>query len=65
MSEASAEPLLKIEDLRVDVDGVPACDGLTLQTRGERVLVLGAPRVLFEATCGLRPVDARLAPRAR
>ena len=56
VSEASAAPLLEIEDLRVDVDGVPACDGLTLQTRGERVLVLGAPRVVFEATCGLRPV---------
>jgi len=54
--EVSAEPLLKIEDLRVDVDGVPACDGLTLQTRGEHVLVLGAPRVVFEVTCGLRPV---------
>jgi ABC-type taurine transport system ATPase subunit len=35
---------------------VPACDGLTLQTRGDRVLVLGAPRVVFEATCALRPV---------
>ena len=56
VSEASSAPLLAIEDLRVDVDGVPACDGLTLQTRGDRVLVLGAPRVVFEATCGLRPV---------
>ena len=56
MSEASAAPLLEIDDLRVDLDGVPACDGLTLKTRGERVLVLGAPRVLFEATCALRPV---------
>jgi ABC-type multidrug transport system ATPase subunit len=56
VSDAPAEPLLKIEDLRVDIDGVPACDGLTLQTRGERVLVLGAPRVVFEASCGLRPV---------
>ena len=56
MSEESAEPLLKIEDLRVDVDGVPVCDGLTLQTHGERVLVLGAPRVVFEATCALRPI---------
>lgn len=55
-SPASAEPLLAVEDLRVDVDGVPACDGLTARTSGERVLVLGAPRALFEATCGLRPV---------
>ena len=50
------EPLLLIEDLRVDVDGVPACDGLTLRTAGDRVLVLGAPRSLYEAMCGLRPV---------
>jgi ABC-2 type transport system ATP-binding protein len=56
VSEASSEPLLKIEDLRVDVDDVPVCDGLTLQSRGERVLVLGAPRVVFEASCALRPV---------
>jgi ABC-type multidrug transport system ATPase subunit len=56
VSEASAAPLLEIEDLRVDVDGVPACDGLTLQTRGDRALLLGAPRIVFEATCGLRPV---------
>ena len=52
----SAEPLLAVEDLRVDVDGVPACDGLTARTGGARVLMLGAPRALFEATVGLRPV---------
>lgn len=50
------EPLLHVEDLRVDVDGVPACDGLTLRTTGDRVVVLGAPRALFEATSGRRPV---------
>lgn len=60
VSEVASEPLLKVLDLRVDVDGVPACDGLTLQTRGERVLVLGAPRVVFEATCALRPVTRGL-----
>jgi ABC-type taurine transport system ATPase subunit len=48
--------LLVAEDLRVDVDGVPTVDGLTLRTSGERVLVLGAPRALFEATCGLRTI---------
>ena len=53
---ASAEPLLVIEDLRVDVDHVPACDGITLRTTGNRVLILGAPRALYEAMCGLRPV---------
>ena len=50
------EPLLVVEDLRVDVEDVPACDGLTLRTRGDRVLVLGAPRALQEAICGTRPV---------
>ena len=50
------EPLLVVEDLRVDVDDVPACDGITLRTRGDRVLVLGAPRALYEGMCGLRPV---------
>jgi ABC-type multidrug transport system ATPase subunit len=48
--------LLVAEDVRVDVDGVPAVDGLTLRTSTERVLVLGAPRALFEATCGIRAV---------
>jgi ABC-type multidrug transport system ATPase subunit len=52
----TSEPLLVCEDLRLDVEGVPVCDGLTARTTGERVLVLGAPRALFEATCGLRPV---------
>ena len=50
------EPLLVVSDLRVDVDGVPSCDGLTLRASGDRLLVLGAPRSLFEATCGRRPV---------
>jgi len=53
---AAREPLLFAEDLRVDVDGVPTCDGLTFRTTGDRTLVLGAPHALFEATCGLRPV---------
>lgn len=52
----TSEPLLFVEDLRVDVDGVPSCDGLTMRTSGDRVLVLGAPRSLFEASCGIRPV---------
>jgi len=52
----STSPLLSAQDLRVDVDGVPTCDGLAFETTAERVLVLGAPRALFEAACGLRPV---------
>lgn len=52
----SPEPLVFAEDLRVDVDGVPACDGITFRTGTDRVLILGAPRALFEALVGLRPV---------
>lgn len=48
--------MLAAEDVRIDVDGVPACDGLTFRTRGAHVLVLGAPRALFAATTGLTPV---------
>ncbi|MDF2698321.1 MAG: transporter related protein [Labilithrix sp.] len=50
------EPLLVAEDLRVDIDGVPACDGISFRTQGTHVLVLGAPRALFEATTGLAAV---------
>lgn len=49
-------PLLEAEDLRIDVDGVPACDGLTFRTKGEHVLVLGAPRALSQAALGLAEV---------
>lgn len=56
MPDVSPEPLVFAEDLRIDVDGVPACDGLTFRTRGDRVLVLGAPRALYEGLAGLRPV---------
>ena len=55
-TEPSTEPLLLVEDLRIDVDGVPACDGLTLQTTSDRVLLLGATHALFETLGGLRPV---------
>jgi ABC-2 type transport system ATP-binding protein len=46
--------LLAVSGLRVDVGGSPAIDGLTLSTTGDRVLVLGAARALFEAAAGLR-----------
>lgn len=48
--------LIVAEDLRIDVDGVPVCDGLTFETRGQSELILAAPRALFEALAGLRPV---------
>jgi len=49
-------PLVACEDLRVDVSGVPSCDGLTLRSTRERLLMLGAPRALFLATIGLLPI---------
>ncbi len=48
--------LLEAEDLRVDVDGVPAVEGLSLRLEAGSALVLGAPRALLEAAAGLRPV---------
>ncbi|MBX3263434.1 MAG: hypothetical protein KIS78_18910 [Labilithrix sp.] len=51
-----SEPLLVADDLRVDVDGVPACDGLSFRATGEHLLVLGAPRALFDAATGLASV---------
>lgn len=57
-------PILEVEDLRVDVAGVPAVDGLSLRATGDHALVLGAPRALFEAACGLRDLArGRLAVR--
>lgn len=46
--------LLSAADLRIDVGGTPAVDGLSFATNGDRVLVLGAARALFEAAAGLR-----------
>jgi ABC-type multidrug transport system ATPase subunit len=54
--EAPPAPLLSTSDLRLDVDGVPVCDGLEFRTEGARVLVLGASRALFDATLGLSRV---------
>jgi ABC-type Na+ transport system ATPase subunit NatA len=50
-------PLLASSSLRVDVAGMPAIDGLTLESTGKAVLVLGAPRALFEAAAGLRVIE--------
>ncbi len=48
--------LLASTSLRVDVGGTSAVDGLSLLSTGDRVLVLGAARALFEAAAGLRPI---------
>ncbi|MDB4941091.1 MAG: transporter related protein [Labilithrix sp.] len=55
------EPLVVAEDLRIDTDGEPSIDGLTLRSSGEHVLLLGAPSALFDALTGLRsPVRGAL-----
>jgi ABC-2 type transport system ATP-binding protein len=51
------EPILAASSLRVDTEGVPQIDGLSMTSTGEWVLVLGAPRALFEAAAGMRPVQ--------
>ena len=55
---ATSEPLLSAEALRIDIDGVPVSDGLSFVASGERVLLLGAGRGLFEVLLGLRPFAA-------
>ena len=40
--------------MRIDAGGGPAIEGLTFATPGANVAFVGAPRALFEATCGLR-----------
>jgi ABC-type multidrug transport system ATPase subunit len=50
-------PLLACSSLRVDVAGTPALDGLTLESTGQWVVVLGASRGLFEAAAGLRDIE--------
>ena len=47
------KPVLEAARLRVDTFGVPEVDGLTFETTGDRVLVLSAPRALFQAAAGL------------
>jgi ABC-type multidrug transport system ATPase subunit len=54
---SAVTPLLATSSLRVDAAGGPAIDGLTLKSTGRSVIVLGAPRALFEATAGLRTVE--------
>jgi iron complex transport system ATP-binding protein len=55
---ASSEPLLSADALRIDVDGMPVCEGLSFVATGERALLLGAGRGLFDALVGLRPVTS-------
>jgi ABC-type multidrug transport system ATPase subunit len=54
---APVTPILSVSSLRVDTAGVPQVDGLSLTSTGEWVLVLGAPRAVFEAVAGTRVVQ--------
>jgi ABC-2 type transport system ATP-binding protein len=59
-----APPLLEARDLRLDEHGVATIDGLALETEQDRVVVVGAPRVLFDAACGLvRPSRGAISVR--
>jgi ABC-type multidrug transport system ATPase subunit len=51
---AVTSPLLEIVRVRIDVAGVPAVDGLSAATTGDRVLVLGGAGALFEGASGVR-----------
>jgi len=53
---ALVHALLSASGVRIDVSGVPALDALSLTTMGQRVLVLGAARTLFEGAAGLRTI---------
>jgi ABC-2 type transport system ATP-binding protein len=55
-SPSSESVLVAASEIRVDANGVAVLDGITLTSTGEWVLMLGAPRALFEAAAGLRAV---------
>ncbi len=59
-SEPQRRPLLAASSLRVDVDGAPALDEMSLASTGDWILVLGAARALFEAAAGLRAIERGL-----
>ncbi len=63
-STAPAGPLVACEHLRVDVEGVPAIDGLTLRAHAAHLLLLGAHRAIFDALTGVASI-ARGALRIR
>ena len=44
--------MFSIDDVRVDVGGVPEVDGLSVQSTSNRVALLGCGRGFFEAVNG-------------
>ena len=56
------DPVLQIDDVRVDVSGVPEVDGLSVQSTSNRIALLGANQALFDALRGVRaPSRGRIA----
>jgi ABC-2 type transport system ATP-binding protein len=51
---AVTAPLLELVRARIDVEGVPAVDGMSLTANEDRAVILGGARVLFEAASGIR-----------
>jgi ABC-2 type transport system ATP-binding protein len=54
-------PLLAAHEARIAVDGVTAIDRLTLETKGDHVLVAGDTRALFAAITGIPLADPAVA----
>ncbi len=52
------EPLLRADGVRIDDAGGPTVEQLVMSTTGSSVAIVGAPRALFEAACGVREVTA-------
>ena len=49
-------PVIDASDARIDQGGVPVVEGLNVKTTGSGVVVLGAPRALFQACAGILSV---------
>jgi ABC-type multidrug transport system ATPase subunit len=51
-------PLLDADSVRIDAGGAPVVEQLTTTTTGSNLVVLGAPRVLYEACAGTLEVTS-------
>jgi ABC-type multidrug transport system ATPase subunit len=49
---------MEADNVRIDAGGLPVIEQLSVKTTGNNVVVLGAPRVLFEACAGTRAVTS-------
>jgi len=55
MAAGQSASTLEWDHVRVDVGGVVECDDLCARITRPRGLVLGAPRAVFQVSCGLQP----------